>query len=269
MIRASPLGQIVLYGACLSAIAFAFARLLGAALPLWPLLAALVVILVTVGAGVFLLPTGVFARPILAGSPEGARVAITFDDGPDPVHTRRVLDLLDARGHRATFFVIGARAERHTDVIAEIARRGHGLGNHSWEHSHLTPLRSAGRLARELARAGDLLERAAGVRPRWFRPPVGLISPPVAAAARAARLDLVGWSATARDGVASATVEASARRLLDRLQPGAILVLHDAPEWRSGREGGRTPIAVEILPRLLDALDARGLRSVPLDELLT
>ncbi len=262
-VRASAWGRALLVASCAGAAALSAMRLAGASMPWWALAVALAALLATVGVGVFVPASGVFARPILAGIGDSPTVALTFDDGPDPVHTRRVLDLLDARGHRATFFVIGARAERHPDLVAEIARRGHGLGNHSLHHAWRTPALAAGRLTDELARAGDIVERAAGTRPRWFRPPVGLISPPVAEAARRARLEIVAWTASARDGVTRATVEGSLARLSRALRPGAILVLHDAAE-----RGGRAPICTELLARLLDAMEARGLRSVTLDELL-
>jgi peptidoglycan/xylan/chitin deacetylase (PgdA/CDA1 family) len=263
VLRASRAGQIALPVAVAAGIGLAVARALGLPIPAWALFSALGALFATIGWGVFSLRSGVFARPILAGTSSNKVVAITFDDGPHPVHTRALLDLLESRGHRGTFFVIGKRAEANADVIAEIARRGHGLGNHSFEHSHLTPMRSRSRLTDELVHAGDVIERAAGKRTKWFRPPVGLLSPPVVAAARAAKLELVGWSATARDGVARATVEDSAARLILALQPGAILVLHDAAE-----RGERAPIAKEVLERLLPELEARGLRSVSLDELL-
>lgn len=262
--RASPLGAVALWASCAASFALAAAGLLDVAVPGWAFGAALLALLATVGCGVFLLGSGVFARPILGGRSTGSAVALTFDDGPDPVHTRRVLDLLDRHGQRGTFFVIGARAERHQEVIAEIVRRGHGLGNHSFHHSWMTTLRSPRVLAAELAQAGDVLERAAGVRPRWFRPPVGLLSPPVVDGARRAGLALVGWSATARDGVAGATVEEATARLTRALRPGAILVLHDAVERGAARE----PIAARVLERLLPTLAERGLRSVTLDELL-
>ena len=263
-VRATRFGGIVLVAVCLLSPSLAALRIAGFAVPSWALALAAAALLGTVTVGVFAHRSGVFARPIIAGPSGSPTVAITFDDGPDPIHTRRVLDLLDARGHRATFFVIGDRAERNAEVVAEIARRGHGLGNHSLHHSYRTPTLPPDRLAAELRQTGDLIERIAGARPRWFRPPVGLISPPVAEAARRAGLELMGWSATARDGVASATVDKSLARLLVGLRPGAILVLHDAVERGEGRE----PIAALVLAKLLDALDARGLRSVSLDEFL-
>jgi peptidoglycan-N-acetylglucosamine deacetylase len=227
------------------------------AMPWWFWWADLVVVVVSVGCGVFVQGSGLFARPILAARMSEGRLALTFDDGPDPVHTRAVMDLLEAGGHRATFFVIGKRAAEHKGLLAEMRARGHALGNHSWNHAHTTPFLAPKKLAAELQQAQELLGS-----PRWFRAPVGLLSPRVVEAARLAKVELVGWTRNARDGVAS-TVEAAVKRLLPALRPGAILVLHDASE-----RGGRAPIAPEVLRRLLDEMAARGLRSVTLDALL-
>lgn len=241
----------------------AAARWQSASLPLlWPV-AALAMLLALVLAGVFLPRLGVFARPILAGPDDGARIALTFDDGPDERETRRILDLLDAAGHRATFFVIARRAQARPQIVREIVARGHALGNHSLDHAYTTPFRRADRLARDLIEAGGILQRIAGCTPRWFRPPVGLISPPVAEAARRSSLELVAWSAAARDGRGGARPDRCLARLRRGLRPGAILLLHDAAE-----RGRQAPIAARILPQLLDELRRRGLQSVTLDELL-
>lgn len=229
-------------------------------LAFWGLLGAL---LGLVGVGVFVLPSGTFGRPLLGGDGSRPLVAITFDDGPDPTATREIMTLLEKHGHRGTFFVIGQRAAAQRELVREIVRRGHALGNHSYFHSHLTPFHSAGRLAAELEETGALLAATTGMRPRWFRPPMGLLSPPVAEAARRAGLEMVGWTCSARDGWASTTLEAAMARLERGVRPGAILVLHDAVE-----RGARAPIAPAVLRRLLETLEARGLRSVTLDELL-
>jgi peptidoglycan/xylan/chitin deacetylase (PgdA/CDA1 family) len=228
-------------------------------LPWWALALDFALLLVSVGAGVFLQGAGLFARPILAVSAERApgKLALTFDDGPDPVHTRKVMDALEAGGHRGTFFVIGRRAAEQRALLDEMRARGHALGNHSWHHAHTTPFLPPQKLAEDLERAQELLGS-----PRWFRPPVGILSPRVVAAAKLAKVELVGWSANARDGV-TATVDAAAARLLPELKPGAILVLHDAAE-----RGDRVPIAAEVLQKILSEMSARGLRSVTLDELL-
>jgi peptidoglycan/xylan/chitin deacetylase (PgdA/CDA1 family) len=265
VIRGFPWARVSFALAVAGAAALLVRSLGGRDVPWWALGAVAGVLLASVAAGVFLQGAGLFARPLLAVAPERARdrLALTFDDGPHPVHTRAVLDLLEARGHRGTFFVIGARAAADEALLAEIARRGHGLGNHSWAHAHTTPFLAPARLAADLERAQELLARAAGRAPRWFRAPIGILSPRVAEAAGRARLALVGWTATARDGVAGTTVDAAAARLERAIRPGAILVLHDAAE-----RGGREPIAPAVLKRLLDVLEQRGLRSVTLDELV-
>jgi len=268
MIRGWPWARVLFGAAVTGAIGAVVATLLGHDVPWWALAADAAALLVAIGAGVFLLGSGLFARPILGVVAARARdrVAITFDDGPDAAHTRPLLDLLERGGHRATFFVIGRRAEAALELLDEIVRRGHALGNHSYAHAYTTPFQHPARLAEDLARAQELMARA-GARVRFFRPPIGLLSPRVAEAARRAHLTLVGWSATARDGRASTTAEAAAARLTAAARPGAILVLHDAVE-RPDATTARTPVAAAALASLLEALAARGLRSVTLDELI-
>lgn len=226
-----------------------------AVLALLPLVAAIAV-------GVAFPISGVFARPVHRGVSGRHEVALTFDDGPDSRWTPALLDLLDARNHRATFFVIGERAARNTALLQDIAGRGHEIANHSWSHSFLTPFMSPIRLADELRRTNAVVERATGRRPRWFRPPVGLLSPRVVAGAERANLEMVCWSATGRDGVARTTADEAFNRLEPALSPGAILVLHDAR-----LSGDSEPAARQILSRLLDRMEATGLRSVTLSEL--
>jgi len=264
MIRGWPWARALFVAAVAGALGVVGAALAGYAVPWWALALDAGALFAAIGAGVFLLGSGLFARPILAVAPARARdrVAITFDDGPDAAHTPALLDLLERGGHRATFFVIGRRAEAAPELLDEIVRRGHGLGNHSYAHAYTTPFQHPERLAADLARAQELLAKA-GARVRFFRPPIGLLSPRVAEAARRTHLTIVGWSATARDGRATTTAEEAAARLVAAARPGAILVLHDAVE-----RGARTPVAAAALGPLLEALAARGLRSVTLDELI-
>ena len=264
MIRGWPWARVLFGAAVTTALGALVATLAGYDVPWWLLGVDGLTLLASIGAGVFILGSGLFARPVLAvdATRAGNRVAITFDDGPDGDRTRRVLDLLEARGQRATFFVIGHRGAAEPELLSEIVRRGHGLGNHSFAHAYTTPLQHPTKLAADLAQAQELLGRA-GARVRFFRPPVGLLSPRVVEAARRIGLTIVGWTATARDGRAATTAPEAAARLIAAARPGAILVLHDAAE-----RGGRQPVAAEALVPLLDALAARGLRSVTLDELM-
>src|SRR3954465_7317534 len=136
MIRGWPWAR-VLFGAAVAGVLGAVAAILaGHDVPWWLLALDAAALFAAIGAGVFRLGSGLFARPILAVAPAraGDRVAITFDDGPDRAHTPALLELLERGGHRATFFVIGKRAEAAPELLGEIVRRGHALGNHSYEH---------------------------------------------------------------------------------------------------------------------------------------
>jgi peptidoglycan-N-acetylglucosamine deacetylase len=258
---ASPIGRFALVTAILLALAAGGGTVAGA-VPVQAALAAAVLLLVTIGVGVAAPASGVFARPVIGVHTGRRELSLTFDDGPDSRWTPPLLDMLEARGHRATFFVIGARAEQHTALLEDMRRRGHEIANHTWAHSFATPFMSPARLAGELARANDLIQRVTGVRPRWFRPPVGLLSPRIPPAALASGLRLVTWTASARDGVASTTVTRGLARLGASIVPGAILVMHDA-----ALSGDREPIARELLGLVLDRMESAGLRSVTLSDL--
>jgi peptidoglycan/xylan/chitin deacetylase (PgdA/CDA1 family) len=261
--RASAWGQPALLAILGAADLSAGAALGGFPVPGWVLVAILLGLVATVGLGVAFQASGIFAKPLIAARTSRRELALTFDDGPDPRSTRAIVEALEAGGHRGTFFVIGDRAAAHRDLLEAIAARGHGLGNHSYRHSSLTNLAAPRDLAEDLRRTSAIIEDATGRRPRWFRPPVGLLSPRVAQAARQAQLDLVAWTANARDGVPSRAVSGAVARLEPHLRPGAILVLHD------GRVGGGTsPIALTVLTVVLERMKAKGLRSVSLDRLL-
>ena len=261
LVRGVPWARVGFIVALVGAATLVTLTVRGQEVPWSALVANFVLLLSVVGLGIWLQGGGLFARPILgvAGPSVAGKIALTFDDGPDAIETRRVLALLESRGHRGTFFVIGQRAEAEPALVAELCQRGHGLGNHSFAHAHASPFWSVPRLVADLQRAATVLAAAAGLAPRWYRAPIGIVSPPVARAAKELGLVLVGWTATARDGVAGTAVASAHRRLRRALRPGAILVLHD---------GGRAPIAAEVLRLLLDDLDSQKLRSVTLDELL-
>lgn len=191
--------------------------------------------------------------PVLTRLPTREPVVwLTIDDGPSR-DTAAMLDLLDAHGARATFFLVGKRAAADPACVREIARRGHGIGNHS--HGHPQAMFWAlgpWRMRAELARAQATLAGIVGEPPRWFRAVVGMANPFVAPALAAHGLARVGWSARGFDGVAG-DVEAVLARIERGLAPGAIVLLHEgAPHGRN----------VELLARLLQRLDALGYRCV-------
>lgn len=208
--------------------------------------------------GVLVLRLQVFVDAVVRG-PRGARgVALTFDDGPHPRWTPRILDILARHGVRATFFVVGRKVEEHPEVVRAIVDAGHGVGLHSYAHDRLFSLRGERRVREDLERGMATLERVLGRRPVLFRPPIGHTNPTIARAVDALGLVVVGWTLGARDGLASARPEDVANRVRRDLRDGAIVLLHDAPE-----RGDREPAAIRALPAILDAMAAGGLEAVP------
>lgn len=191
-------------------------------------------------------------------------VAITIDDGPDPEVTPAVLDLLDARGARATFFAIGSAAVRHPTLCREIVRRGHSVQNHSDRHSHAFSLLGPRALAREIGAAQGRLADIVGEAPRFFRAPAGLRNPFLPLVLDRLGLELVSWT---RRGYDTKRREADRvlARLCDDLRAGDILLLHDGHAART--EAGQ-PVVLAVLPALLARLDAAGLRPTILGEAL-
>lgn len=187
-------------------------------------------------------------------------VALTFDDGPDPAVTPLVLDLLDAAGAKATFFCIGGRARAHPELVREIARRGHAVENHTDTHPYGFAALPPPLLRREVRRAQATLAELTGRQPRFLRAPAGLRSPLLDPVLRREGLLLASWTRRALDGV-SRDPGAALRRLLRGLAPGDILLLHDG---NAARTPAGTPVVLSVLPRLLPAMRAAGLRPVPL-----
>ena len=214
--------------------------------------------------GVFFPRLEMYGPMISAGPPGSMRVALTFDDGPNPVTTRRILETLGPTRHRATFFVLGAKARRHPDVIREIHAAGHTLGVHGDDHDRLHSFRMPWTVRDEILRAARAVEVATGARPRFFRPPLGHTSVTTVLGARLAGVTLVSWSSRGYDGMRGRSPEAVVKRIVRTLTDGAIVMLHDAAE-RDDFE----PAAVRALPLLLAVLDRRGLASVGLDTLLS
>jgi peptidoglycan/xylan/chitin deacetylase (PgdA/CDA1 family) len=200
------------------------------------------------------------ALPALAGIGDPRHIALTFDDGPDPASTPRFLDALDTHGVRATFFLLGAAAERHPELCAEIAARGHETGVHGWTHSRPW-LPDPARDHRELARAVETVGALTGSRPRWYRPPYGILSGGRWAAAHRLGLRTVLWTAWGRDWTATATPASVLAELGGDLRGGGTVLLHDSDRvsapgcWRS---------ALGALPVLVEGCRAAGLEVGPL-----
>jgi peptidoglycan/xylan/chitin deacetylase (PgdA/CDA1 family) len=187
-------------------------------------------------------------------------VAITIDDGPDPGVTPRVLDQLDSRGARATFFCIGERIARHPDLAREIVRRGHCIENHSARHPGRFALLGPRGLTREIEEAQEQIVAVTGAAPGFFRAPAGVRSPLLEPVLASLGLRLASWTRRGFD-----TVRRDADKVFGKLcrglRAGDILLLHDGHAARTARG---TPVILEVLPRLLDAFEAAALTAVTL-----
>jgi peptidoglycan-N-acetylglucosamine deacetylase len=186
------------------------------------------------------------------------RVGLSFDDGPDPMVTPAVLDLLDRHRARASFFLIGERVARHPEVAAEISRRGHRVENHTWSHPAFFCCLGPAAARRQLVATNEIITRTTGVRPSQFRPPAGLRQPWLEPVLAQLDLELVSWTRRGFD-TADGRTERVQRRVTRGLAAGEIVLLHDGNAART--QNGR-PVVLEVLPRLLEALDARGLAGV-------
>lgn len=187
--------------------------------------------------------------------PRSDAVALTFDDGPHPQGTPRVLAELERAGAAATFFLVGEQVERDPALAAEIVAAGHEVGVHCRRHRNLMRL-TPRQVRDDVARAADAIAEATGREPRLYRPPLGILTAPAVAAARRHGWRIVLWTRDGKDWRRRATAASIAARLLRGVEGGDVLLLHDA-DWYSAADSWRRTAAA--LGPLLAALDARGL----------
>ena len=187
-------------------------------------------------------------RMFLTRGPENCQqVCLTFDDGPHPVHTPRILDVLDELGIKATFFVIGRNAARYPQIVQRIVNEGHVLGNHTWSHPALAGL-SSRELASEVYRTRKLLAKITGEETRLFRPPLGKLTARQFVSLWDLRHTVVLWNSDPKDYQCKNSHELR-RRLLDgKLRQGDLILMHD-----------NHPFAADVLPELAARVRARGM----------
>jgi peptidoglycan-N-acetylglucosamine deacetylase len=252
-----PAARILLYTATSGALALIVRSIVLGPVPTWITLAALSAYTAIVLSGVFFLRLQMFVDAVCKGPDDARGVALTFDDGPSPEHTPLVLDALDRAGIKATFFVIGRKAEAHPEIVREIVARGHLVGSHGYAHPRLFSLLPMAAVRADIERSLAALEKITGSRPTLFRPPIGHTNPRIAKVVRDLDLTVVGWSVRALDGLGSSLPSRVARRVVRGLEDGAIVLLHDAAE-----RDDHTPASLEALPRIIDGMHARNLVGV-------
>ncbi|MCQ2214671.1 MAG: polysaccharide deacetylase family protein [Bacteroidales bacterium] len=153
------------------------------------------------------------------------QLILTFDDGPDPINTPKLLDVLDKYGVKATFFMIGEKADKYPEVVKEVHRRGHTIGNHTYYHNPWHNFYIHRKYMDELKKAHEAFKRV-GVEVTDFRPPLGVTNPTVASACTRMNYKVWGWSIRSFDTMDTPREEVLAK-VVKRLKPRSIILLHD------------------------------------------
>ena len=173
-------------------------------------------------------------KSLCRGDSSSKTVSLTFDDGPDVTTTPVILDILQEFNVKATFFIIGSRAEKHPDIIRRIHGEGHLIGGHSYSHHFFFDLFSRRRMMQELLRTEEIVYRMTGKKIRLFRPPYGVTNPTVASVIKDLNFESVGWSLKSKDTVIK-TGDLLMKRLKKKLKNGDIILFHDNRPWITGQ----------------------------------
>jgi len=198
---------------------------------------------------------------VLSASRETRKVALTFDDVPDPRFTPDVLDVLRRKRVKATFFVVGSRARKYPDLVRRIHREGHDIGNHSDTHPDFSKM-SLREVREQIARAETAIADAVGFRPRLVRPPYGEILPSQVEWARRNGFTVVNWDVDSSDWRQLTAVQVF-RNVTRSVKPGSVVLMH-----AGGGGGQNLRGTVEALPRMIDWLREHDYELVGLTELL-
>lgn len=206
-------------------------------------------------------PTGTSRlKPLISqGSSDKPEIALTFDDGPNPTYTPQVLSILHQYGVSATFFVIGEQVQAYPNLVQQEIAMGHIVGNHSWNHPHLTTL-SADEIHTQLGNTSDAIERASGVRPSFFRPPYGAYNYQVLLQASNLGLQPTLWSVDPQDWNGPPSSDVIIQRVLNMAHNGSIILMHDG--------GGDRSQTVAALPTIITQLHIRGYQLVTVPQLI-
>lgn len=198
---------------------------------------------------------------ILQGSHHENKVALTFDDAPDPVFTRQILDVLDEYKVEATFFIVGYRAENYPEIVREIDEAQHAIGNHSYNHPYMPDLTKQA-FENQIESTQTILQNLIGYRPRLLRTPYGAISERQLKWAVQHDFTVVNWSVDSLDWKSLKANEVS-KNILEHVEPGSIILQH-----AGGGVGEDLTGTVEALPRIISTLREQGYEFVTVPELL-
>ncbi|OMF96133.1 chitooligosaccharide deacetylase [Paenibacillus sp. FSL R7-0273] len=192
-----------------------------------------------------------YPETILTQGPRNRMIALTFDDVPDPRFTPQLLDVLRKYHVKATFFVVGSRAERHPELVARIIREGHVIGNHSYNHPEFGKL-GINEFRTQIIRTENIISAQAGYKPRLIRPPYGDISEPQLKWAKAHGYKLVNWNVDSLDwrGLSKTQVR---NNIVAHAGKGAIILQHGG-----GGKGSNLQGTIQALPEVISIMRKRG-----------
>jgi peptidoglycan-N-acetylglucosamine deacetylase len=184
---------------------------------------------------------------VLRGSLNENKVALTFDDGPDRRFTPQVLNVLNEYQVKATFFLMGARAAEHSDIVRRMHAEGHAIGNHTYWHPNLTE-ESLERVQWEVTSTDEVLAQIVGYRPRLFRPPYGALNREIVELMRQMGYSVILWNVDSLDWKQLGTPVIS-DIVLANTEPGSIILMHDGGDWTMDLSGTVNSLH-EIIPHL-------------------
>lgn len=198
-----------------------------------------------------------FLKSISNGNSDANKIALTFDDGPHPEFTPKVLEILEKFNAKATFFCIGKNVKMNPEIIQLIDSYNHTVGNHSFSHSNKIDFNDKNGWLEEINSTDLEIQKIIDKKPKFFRPPFGVTTPHLAKAIKETKHKVIGWNVRSFDTVANQTPENVVERILKNVKPDSIILLHD-----------HLPGIIPILEQLLPALQNRNFTFVTVDELI-
>lgn len=196
-----------------------------------------------------------------SSNPNSKCTALTFDDGPDEYYTPQILDILKENNVKATFFIVGLRAQAHPEMVRRIVSEGHSIGNHTWDHRILSGL-SVDEVKEEVQKTEQELYSITGIKTAMFRPPYGAASGHVVAEISSLGYNIINWNADTRDWNKT-SVPQIIRYVNKQVRPGGIVLMHCA----GGRDGNLSN-TVKALPKIISSLKSQDYGFVTVEDLL-
>jgi peptidoglycan-N-acetylglucosamine deacetylase len=222
---------------------------------LWIILPLIVIYLLILVVGSVRISSGFYLQVLCKGNIKEKVVALTFDDGPDPVITPKVLEILEKHQIPASFFVIGRKAEKQDDVMRLIISKGHIIGNHSYSHHFFFDFFGRKKMEQDLLKARGIIKDITGKVPLLFRPPYGVTNPVLAKVVKRLGYQVIGWSIRSFD-TTTTDADKVAKRVIMGLRPGAVILMHDDRE-----------LTAKVLENLILKIKEEGYRFVGIEEM--